>query len=94
MIIGVCKLHLILPGVGSLKQKRRRLKPLVHQLRRRFDVAVAEVGAQDVWQSAEIAVVAVANDGAHVYAVLERAVRWVDEFARDVQVYDWEVELR
>ncbi len=94
LTIGVCTLHLILPGAGSLKQKRGRLKPLLHQLRRRFNVAAAEVGAQDVWQTAEVAIVAVANDSAHVYAVLEKAVHWVEDTAREVQVYDWEVELR
>ena len=34
MIIGSCVIHLYLPGTVSLKDKRHRLKPLLHQLRR------------------------------------------------------------
>ncbi|MGC9357977.1 MAG: DUF503 domain-containing protein [Anaerolineae bacterium] len=93
MIIGLCTIEIFIPGAASLKDKRRRLKPLLHQLRRRFEVAAAEVEHQDVWQSAVVAVVTVANEADHVYAVLDHAVRWVDENYRDVDVVDWQVEL-
>ena len=94
MIIGACRLRLYLPGVVSLKEKRSVLKPLQHQLRRTFEVAVAETDHQDVWQSAEIAVVAVATDAGHIYSVLEKAVHWVEDNYYQVQVMDWDVELR
>jgi hypothetical protein len=93
MIIGLCTIELFIPGAASLKEKRRRLKPLLHQLRKRFEVAAAEVEHQDVWQSAVVAIVTVANESDHLYAVLDRAVRWVDEKYRDVDVVDWQVEL-
>ena len=94
MIIGACTLHLYLPGVLSLKEKRGRLKPLLHQLRRRFEVATAEVGNHDIWQTADIAIVAVANDTRHVHAVLDKAVYWIEEEYRAVEVLDWDIELR
>jgi uncharacterized protein YlxP (DUF503 family) len=94
MIIGACKLHLYLPGVASLKEKRSIIKPLLNQLRRRFEVAAAEVDHQDVWQTADIAVVAVATESGHIYTVLERAIHWVEDNYFQVQVIDWETELR
>ncbi|HNT73811.1 MAG TPA: DUF503 domain-containing protein [Anaerolineae bacterium] len=94
MIIGACLLKLYLPGVFSLKEKRHVLKPLLNDLRRTFEVAAAEVGQQDTWQAAEIAVVAVSNDAGHVYAVLEKAVHWIEEERPDLDIQDWEVELR
>ncbi len=94
MIIGTCTLHLYLPGVFSLKDKRHVLKPLLHQLRRRFEVAVAEVGENDTWQRALVAVVTVSNETRHVYAVLEKAVHWIEDDYRAVELVDWEVELR
>ncbi len=94
MIIGACTIQLYLPGVASLKEKRGLLKPLLTQLRRRFDVAVAEVGHQDRWQSAAIAIVAVANETGHVYAVLENAVHWIEAEYRFLEITDWNVELR
>ncbi len=94
MIIGAATLHLYLPGVFSLKEKRGVLKPLLNQLHRQFEVAVAEIGNQDTWQSADIAVVAVSNDTGHVYSVLEKAVHWIEEEYRAIEVLDWAVELR
>lgn len=94
MIIGACTIQLYLPGVASLKEKRGLLKPLLTQLRRRFDVAVAEVEHQDRWQSAAIAIVAVANETGHVYTVLENAVHWIEDEYRFLEITDWSVELR
>ncbi|MBN1262218.1 MAG: DUF503 domain-containing protein [Anaerolineae bacterium] len=94
IIVGACILELYLPGASSLKEKRSLLKPLLTQLRRRFEVAAAEVDHQDTWQSSSIAIATVANDTRHVYAVLERAAHWVDTDYRAVQVVDWNIELR
>lgn len=94
MIIAACTIELYLPGVRSLKEKRSILKPVLVQLRRRFDVAAAEIEHQDRWQSAGIAVVAVANDTRHVYTVLENAVHWLEDEFRDLEIVAWKVELR
>jgi uncharacterized protein YlxP (DUF503 family) len=93
VIIGACSVELHLPGNGSLKGKRSILKPLLARLRREFNLAAAEVGYNDVWQSAEIALVSVANDAGFVHAVLERAVRWIERQRPEVQVVDWQIEI-
>ncbi len=94
MIIGACVIQLHLPGVSSLKEKRSRLKPLLNDIRRRFNIASAEIDKHDIWQSADIAVVAVATDSSHIYSVLEKVVHWIDEHRFDVEILDWTVELR
>lgn len=94
MIIGACRLHLYLPGCTSLKAKRSRIKPLLARLPREFNVAVAEVGLQDVWQSAEIAVVLVANDTARVQSQLEQVTHWVETHWPDLTVVTSQLELR
>jgi len=93
MIIGACILELYLPGSSSLKGKRRLLKPLLARLRRKFNLAAAEVGSNDFWQSAEIAFVTVANDAGRVHAMLERTVHWIEVHRPEVQVVDWEIEI-
>jgi uncharacterized protein YlxP (DUF503 family) len=93
MLIGACSVELHLPGNGSLKGKRSILKPLLIHLRREFNLAAAEVAHHDVWQSAEVALVTVANDPGHVHAVLERAVRWIETHHPEVQVVDWQIEI-
>ena len=94
MIIGASTLHLYLPGVFSLKDKRSLVKPLLKQLRRRFEVAAAEVGNHDTWQTADIAIVVVSNDTNHVYAVLDKTIRWIEEEYRAVELLEWDTELR
>jgi len=93
MVIGACTVELYLPGNGSLKGKRRVLKPILARLRREFNLATAEVAHQDVWQSAQVALVTVANDPGRVHAVLEQAVRWIETYHPEVQVVDWEIEV-
>ncbi len=93
MVIGNCIVELHLPGNGSLKGKRSLLKPLLTRLHREFNLAVAEVGSNDLWQSAEIALVTVANDPGRVHAVLERTVHWIEAHRPEVQVVGWEIEI-
>jgi uncharacterized protein YlxP (DUF503 family) len=94
MVIGVCCLRLHLPACGSLKTKRSLLKPLLARLHREFNVAAAETGLQDVWQSAEVAVVTVANNPARVQSQLETIVAWVEHNRPEVEVVDSQIELR
>jgi Protein of unknown function (DUF503) len=54
MSIGVLTLQLQLPGCKSLKEKRSRLKPLIARLHREFNISVAEVSHQDIWDEATI----------------------------------------
>jgi uncharacterized protein YlxP (DUF503 family) len=93
MVIGACSVELHLPGNGSLKGKRSILKPILTRLRREFNLASAEVGGNDLWQSAEVAFVTVANDAGRAHAVLEQAVRWIETHHPEVQVVDWEIEI-
>lgn len=93
MVIGVCRVKLHLPGNGSLKGKRSRLKPLLNRLRREFNLSTAEVDLHDVWQSSVIGLVTVSNDAERAHAVLQQAVRWIEVHHPDVQIVDWGVEL-
>lgn len=93
MRIGICHVELHLPGNGSLKQKRSQLKSILSRLHKEFNLATAEVGQQDMWQSAVIGLVTVSNDGGQVHSVLERAVHWIESHRPDVQVIDWGIEV-
>jgi uncharacterized protein YlxP (DUF503 family) len=93
MIIGACSLELHIPGNGSLKGKRQVLKSLMARLRKEFNVSVAEVGAQDVWQSAIIGVVCVSNDPDYAHGLLTRVARWVEENRLDCDLIDYQIEI-
>ena len=59
--VGLCILSLHLPAVGSLKQKRQILRSLKDRLRGQFNVSVAEIDHQDLWQRATLGIVGIAS---------------------------------
>jgi len=93
MVIGACTVELYIPGNDSLKGKRSALKPLIHRLRKEFNLSVAEVHLNDMWQSAELALVTVSNDPGYVDSRLQKSVRWIENHYRRVQVVDWRIEI-
>ena len=68
-------LELRLDESHSLKDKRHYVKSLKDRLRAKFNVAVAEIDYQDLWQRGLVAVVTVSGDQAHAEQVLENVER-------------------
>ena len=77
MWIGALELDLLLGDVHSLKGKRSVVRPILAELRRKFDVSAAEVGSLDLHRCSGIGVGIVAADRAHVVDVLDAAERLV-----------------
>ena len=69
--IGALELDLLLGEVFSLKQKRSLVRPLVAEIRRRFEVSAAEVDHLDLHRRTGVGVAVVAADRAHVVEVLD-----------------------
>ena len=76
-MVGILTIHLHLPGCASLKEKRGRLKPLLNRLHREFNISVAEMDRQDMWQEAVIACALVNSDRAQIQRSLQRVEKWV-----------------
>ncbi len=68
--IGVVTLELRLANAHSLKEKRHVVASLKERLRNKFNVAVAEIDYQDLWQRAAVAAVTVSSDHTHAEKVL------------------------
>ncbi|GLW91007.1 DUF503 domain-containing protein [Actinokineospora globicatena] len=77
MYVGALELDVLLGDVHSLKQKRSAVRPVLAELRKRFDVAVAEAGHLDLHRRALLGVSAVAADAAHITDVLDACERLV-----------------
>lgn len=75
MPIGVLTLEIEFPYAHSLKEKRAVLQKMRDRLRARFNVALAELDHQDVWQHATLGVVSISNS----QALLESTLRQVLE---------------
>ncbi len=71
MVVGLVRLEIHLPYAQSLKDKRQVVRKLKERLRARFNVAVAELDHQELWQRATVGVVSISNDNSHLTQVLE-----------------------
>lgn len=88
MHVGVCRITLHIPENRSLKGKRQIVRSLCGRLRSRFDVSVAEVADQELWQSAVIGIVTVDGDGKRASALIDRVVDFTETSFPDVRVVD------
>jgi hypothetical protein len=77
MWIAWIEFDLLLGDVHSLKEKRAVVRPIVGELRRRFDVSAAEVDDQDLHRRARIGAALVSADRAHAVEVLDAVERFV-----------------
>ena len=66
MPIGLLTLEIHIEDAQSLKDKRQVLRSLKDRLRARFNVAVAELDHQDLWQRSRVGVVSISNEGKHL----------------------------
>lgn len=77
MIVGVCTVELFIGDSQSLKDKRQVLHSLKDRLRAKFNLSVAEVDAQDLWQKTVLGLACVANERGHVEQVLDQALNLI-----------------
>lgn len=93
MVVGVCRVELRLPENGSLKGKRQTLKSVIARLRNEFNVSVAEVDCQDMWQRATLGIVTVSTAADYAHGVLTKAVQTIENGHWEVELLDYEIEL-
>ena len=93
MVVKLLTVDLIIPGCSSLKEKRYALSSLKTRLRRKFNVAVAEVDHHDKWQRCELAIVTTATDRRTADSQCDKVVRFVERDHR-VEIVDAHHEYR
>ncbi|GJL56240.1 MAG: hypothetical protein NPIRA02_33720 [Nitrospirales bacterium] len=77
MVIGLCTVELYFPDSQSLKAKRQILSSVKARLHGKFNVSVAEVDDQDLWQSAVLGIACVANETGRVNQVLDQVLNTI-----------------
>ena len=77
MYVGALELDVLLGEIHSLKQKRSAVRPVIAELRRRFEVSAAEAGHMDLHRRALIGVAAVASNAEHIRDLLDACERLV-----------------
>ena len=93
MHIGILTLHIHLDGCTSLKEKRSRLKPLISRLHREFNISVAEIDHQDIWQDSIIACILVSNSQAYTQRSLQQVSDWIETSWPDVTLVEDQLDM-
>ncbi len=94
MFVGVLRLTLHLPEPGSLKSKRHLLRSALDRVKAKFNVSIAEVAENDLWQKSVIGVAAVGNDHGFVNETLDKVADFVASMhGGQIQVTGREIEI-
>lgn len=92
MFIGVCTIEVHVPESGSLKTKRHSIRSLKDRIRNKFNVSVAEVEDNDLWQKASLAVAAVSNDKSHLNQTLDHVLNMVRSVP-EINLIEYHIEI-
>lgn len=93
MSIGALKVRVRLPENHSLKGKRRVLESITTQVRNKFNVSIAEVDDQDLWQLATLGIVCVSTDRRHADQILSKVAEFISSIRGDAEILDYEIEF-
>ena len=92
MVVGLGRIIYRIHDCRSLKGKRKVVKAIIARLRNRFNASVAEVGANDVYQRAEIGFAMVGNDRAMINSKVDKLFNQAEDMGL-AEVIDSEMEI-
>jgi len=92
MFVGVCTLELYIFHAYSLKDKRQVIKSIIDRLKSRYNISIAEVGHNDVWNKSEIGISCVSNSKSQINEVFNKIVDFIDNDER-VDITNIEMEI-
>ena len=72
MIVGLCKVDMVLEGHRSLKEKRQVVRKIKDSVFSGFKIPVSEVGHQDLWQRAELGFAVVGNSKQKLNSIIDK----------------------
>jgi len=91
MVVGLCVVELLLPGSRSLKDKRVLIKGIKDRLRARFNLSLAEVDFQNLWQRAKIGMVSIASSKDVLHTTINKAIEIIESNTQ-CEIIDCQVE--
>lgn len=92
MVVGMGVLVFRLHACRSLKSKRSVVKSIIARIRNHFNASVAEVGANDVYQRAEIGFTMAGSDHQVINAKIDKVINFVEELGL-AELIDTEIEI-
>ena len=82
MIIASCEIEILIYESNSLKEKRRVIKSIIERLKSKFNVSVAEIAYNDLWNRSLIGLALVSNSKSLCEASISRIIQFIDNDER------------
>jgi len=79
MVVGVCRISLLLEDSQSLKDKRATLRRIKDRVSQRYNVAIAEVGDVDLLQTAQLGFAVVSNERGFTQSMVQKILTFIDD---------------
>ncbi|RJQ55232.1 MAG: DUF503 domain-containing protein [Desulfobacteraceae bacterium] len=92
MVVGIGIITFRLHDCHSLKGKRRVVKSIISRMQNHFNISVAEVGANDIYQKAEVGFAMVGNDRAVINSKLDKVLNMAEDLGL-AEITDSEMEI-
>jgi uncharacterized protein YlxP (DUF503 family) len=92
MFVGIGKVEIFLPGLRSLKSKRRIIKSIKDKIRSKFNVGVNEIDFLDKWQHSTIGIAAVSNDSKFLRSSFSKIVNLIRD-NRKIDILNWSIKI-
>jgi uncharacterized protein YlxP (DUF503 family) len=93
MNAGICRIKLHLLGSRSLKDKRRVVKSIISRLRSQYNISIAEVDDQDLWQLVTLGIACVSNHNQHVDEILSKVMNFIVSNYAELEIVDHQIEI-
>ena len=94
MFIGVGRFELFIPASSSLKDKRQVLRSVTSVVRHKFNVSIAEVDRQELWQRSAVGVGCIAESMSHCRSVLQEVEKAIARTSLDqAEIIDRSIEF-
>lgn len=81
MIVGVCRISLLLEDCQSVKDRRSVVRRIKDRVTQRYTCAIAEVGDTESCDSAELGFAVVANDRAYTKSMVQKILQFIDDLS-------------
>lgn len=92
MLVASCEIKLNLPGAFSLKDKRKIIKSLLQKTKNKFNLAAAEVDANDYIKTAVLGAAGVGSDYKQLQSLMDKYLDFVESFP-EFLVTDYEITI-
>ena len=93
MHLGILRIYFRIFAARSLKEKRHVVRSIKDRVQGNFNVSVAEIGSQDVWNACELGIAMIGSDHGYVSGAMEKIKSFI-EANPAIIVIEHDIEMR